>query len=38
VVPHSHYQAGAGRCIAIVCTNDRMFEPLVVDAIGGRGF
>jgi len=34
VVPHNHYQAGDGGWIAIACTNDRMFERLVVDAMG----
>ncbi len=34
VVPHNHYQAGDGRWIAIACTNERMFERLVVDAMG----
>jgi len=33
VVPHNHYQAGDGGWIAIACTNDRMFERLVVDAM-----
>ncbi|MBI2218409.1 MAG: CoA transferase [Candidatus Rokubacteria bacterium] len=36
VVPHNHYQAGDGRWIAIACTNDRMFERLVGDAMGRR--
>ena len=34
VVPHNHYRARDGRWIAIACTNDRMFERLVVNAIG----
>src|SRR5262245_60952137 len=33
VVPHNHYQARDGRWIAIACTNDRMFERLVRDAM-----
>jgi succinyl-CoA:(S)-malate CoA-transferase subunit B len=33
VVPHNHYRAGDGRWIAIACTNDRMFERLVADAM-----
>jgi crotonobetainyl-CoA:carnitine CoA-transferase CaiB-like acyl-CoA transferase len=33
VVPHNHYQAGDGSWIAIACTNDRMFERLVRDAL-----
>ena len=33
VVPHNHYQAGDAGWIAIACTNDRMFERLVVDAM-----
>jgi crotonobetainyl-CoA:carnitine CoA-transferase CaiB-like acyl-CoA transferase len=33
VVPHNHYQARDGRWVAIACTNDRMFERLVVDAM-----
>jgi len=36
VVPHNHYQAGDRRWIAIACTNDRMFERLVADAMGRR--
>jgi succinyl-CoA:(S)-malate CoA-transferase subunit B len=36
VVPHNHYQAGDGRWIAIACTNHRMFERLVADAMGRR--
>ena len=27
-VPHSHYQTGDGRWVAIACTNDKMFERL----------
>jgi len=34
VVPHDHYRARDGRWVAIACTNDRMFERLVVDAMG----
>jgi succinyl-CoA:(S)-malate CoA-transferase subunit B len=34
VVPHNHYRAGDGRWIAIACTNDKMFERLVVHAMG----
>ncbi|HYB41049.1 MAG TPA: CoA transferase [Candidatus Methylomirabilis sp.] len=33
VVPHNHYQARDGAWIAIACTNNRMFERLVVDAM-----
>ncbi len=33
VVPHNHYQARDGKWIAIACTNDRMFERLVVDTM-----
>jgi crotonobetainyl-CoA:carnitine CoA-transferase CaiB-like acyl-CoA transferase len=32
-VPHNHYQARDGKWIAIACTNDRMFERLIVSAI-----
>ena len=34
VVPHNHYRARDGRWVAIACTNDRMFERLVRDAMG----
>lgn len=34
VVPHNHYQARDGSWVAIACTNDRMFERLVVHAMG----
>jgi crotonobetainyl-CoA:carnitine CoA-transferase CaiB-like acyl-CoA transferase len=34
VVPHDHYQARDGGWVAIACTNDRMFERLVRDAMG----
>jgi crotonobetainyl-CoA:carnitine CoA-transferase CaiB-like acyl-CoA transferase len=34
VVPHDHYRSADGRWVAIACTNDRMFERLVVDAMG----
>jgi crotonobetainyl-CoA:carnitine CoA-transferase CaiB-like acyl-CoA transferase len=34
VVPHNHYQAADGGWIAIACTNDRMFQRLVTDAMG----
>jgi succinyl-CoA:(S)-malate CoA-transferase subunit B len=33
VVPHNHYQTRDGRWLAIACTNDRMFERLVADAM-----
>lgn len=33
VVPHSHYQSRDGQWIAIACTNDRMFERLVLGAM-----
>lgn len=28
IVPHSHYQSGDGKWLAIACSNDRMFERL----------
>ena len=34
VVPHNHYRTREGSWIAIACTNDRMFERLVRDAMG----
>jgi succinyl-CoA:(S)-malate CoA-transferase subunit B len=34
VAPHNHYQARDGSWVAIACTNDRMFERLVVNAMG----
>lgn len=34
VVPHNHYQARDGKWMAIACTNDRMFERLVGQAMG----
>jgi crotonobetainyl-CoA:carnitine CoA-transferase CaiB-like acyl-CoA transferase len=34
VVPHNHYRARDGQWLAIACTNDRMFERLVVHAMG----
>jgi crotonobetainyl-CoA:carnitine CoA-transferase CaiB-like acyl-CoA transferase len=33
VVPHDHYRARDGGWVAIACTNDRMFERLVVHAM-----
>jgi crotonobetainyl-CoA:carnitine CoA-transferase CaiB-like acyl-CoA transferase len=33
VVPHNHYQTRDGKWIAIACTNDRMFERLVIGAM-----
>jgi succinyl-CoA:(S)-malate CoA-transferase subunit B len=33
VVPHNHYQSRDGKWIAIACTNDRMFERLVCNAM-----
>jgi crotonobetainyl-CoA:carnitine CoA-transferase CaiB-like acyl-CoA transferase len=33
VVPHNHYQSRDDKWIAIACTNDRMFERLVTDAM-----
>lgn len=33
VVPHNHYQARDGKWLAIACTNDRMFERLVLRAM-----
>jgi crotonobetainyl-CoA:carnitine CoA-transferase CaiB-like acyl-CoA transferase len=37
VVPHNHYRARDGSWIAIACTNDRMFERLVVHAMEQPG-
>ena len=34
VVPHNHYATRDAGCIAIACTNDRMFERLAVKAMG----